>query len=90
MITAAGRKIKLYHAPIEAGKSIEYELTYIYSTVMSVTSEGDEISAGYEYGAMGLFPLAVFISALVSLIEFSFNSGVVCSLLLIITLFIIL
>jgi len=95
VITDAGRKIKLYQAPIETGQRIEYELTYIYSTVMSVTGEGEEIKAGYEYRAMGLFPLAVFISALLSLlfrknIEFSFNSGIVCSLLLIITLFIIL
>jgi hypothetical protein len=97
IVTNSGRKIDLYDWPFDNHhqESIDFKLTYIYATVMSITVDGEDHETGYVYRGLVFFPVTVFIFSLLSLIfrreiEFSFNAGVVSALVLVITLFVIL
>lgn len=92
-ITESGRQIKM-DVPIAKGQVINYQLTVVYSTVMSVTINGNKQTLGKIYGAVVLFPAGVFITSLLGILfrkstEFAFNASIVCAILLLISLYLI-
>jgi len=94
IFTDSGRKIKLYDGAIAEGAMAEYELTWIYSTVMTISSNGEKQVLGRIYGPLLMFPGGVFIASLIALLfrkstEVSFNAGVASGLLLLIFLYLI-
>jgi len=94
IFTDSGRKIKLYDAVIPEGALAAYEHTLIYSTVMTISSNGEKQILGRIYGPLLMFPAGVFIAALIALLfrkstEVAFNAGVACGLLMLIFLYLI-
>lgn len=96
VVTESGKEIKLYdgHAGVFFNEQfIQGEYTMIYKTPMHVsTPEGTyRVRLAYMYQGQMLFPLALLITAVLSIvyherIEFCFNANLVCGVLLVVFL----
>ena len=94
LITESGRRIKTYGPRAEVNQTMDYELTLVYSTVMSISVDGTKYALGYIYRGLILFPAGVFIFSVLGIYfrkstEFAFNAAVVTGILMIIFLFLV-
>jgi len=100
ILTDQGRNIKVYDFEsviFKPGQVVRISLTRVYSTIMSVTNTetNQAFVVGYVYKSLLFLPLGLFFTALAGIVfrrdeEFSFNSGIVSFILIIINLFILL
>jgi hypothetical protein len=99
VLTDRGRNIKVYDfesVVFSQGQMLRVEVTRIYGTVMNVTNvyTGASLRTAYLYGGMLLIPLALLLTAAFGIFfrkqeEFSFNSGIVSFILIIINLYLL-
>ncbi|MBL7853978.1 MAG: DnaJ domain-containing protein [Cyclobacteriaceae bacterium] len=94
-ITESGKKFKSTDTYIPAGTVVTLDHTKLFSTVINVKFDNQQMFTGYVYRELSFFPIILFLAAVLGIVfknrvEMALNASLICGIFLCICLYLLL